>query len=129
MTYAEAGERMGVSSEAVRRRALRGHWARQPGNDGRTRVCVPEGLPDLPASRSPAARPDGAALVRALEGHIETLKADNEQLKVLLAAAEARADKAIAEFTALAQRLAPSTSAQEQNAQRWRWWPWRRAAA
>jgi hypothetical protein len=42
MTYTEAGVRLGINAEAVRRRADRGKWARMPGNDGRTRVLVPE---------------------------------------------------------------------------------------
>jgi multidrug efflux pump subunit AcrA (membrane-fusion protein) len=38
--------------------------------------------------------------------HIETLKADNEQLEARLLDAEAQADRAIAELTAVARRLA-----------------------
>jgi hypothetical protein len=41
-TYAQAGERFGVSAEAVRLRARRLGWRTQPGNDGRTLVLVPD---------------------------------------------------------------------------------------
>jgi hypothetical protein len=82
LTYTEAAARLGVTPEAVRRRAFRSQWARQPGNDGRTRVRVPE---DAPVTRSPTARPDAPALVLALEAHIATLKADIERLTAELA--------------------------------------------
>jgi hypothetical protein len=117
MTYTEAAVRLGVTPEAVRRRAFRSNWARQPGNDGRTRVRVPD---DAPVTRSPTALPNTPALVLALESHIATLKADIERLTTelageraarqadqeQLAAARAAADKATAELVALAQRLA-----------------------
>jgi hypothetical protein len=35
-------ETLGISGDAVRRRAARGRWARQPGNDGRMRIQVPD---------------------------------------------------------------------------------------
>jgi len=41
LTYAEAGDRLGVSPEAVRAKAARKHWRRQIGNDGRARVWLP----------------------------------------------------------------------------------------
>jgi hypothetical protein len=75
MTYAEAGAHMGASAEAVRRRALREHWARTPGNDGRTRVCVPADVNERRPPRSPVARPSADSVVLALEAHIATLKA------------------------------------------------------
>ena len=34
-TYDEAAATLGISGDAVRRRAARGRWARMPGNDGR----------------------------------------------------------------------------------------------
>ena len=96
-------------------------------DDGRTRVRVPE---DVPATRSPTARPDAPALVLALEAHIATLKTDIERLTAELAgerahqnrsrrtdgtadrpgqqlvAARAAADRATAELVELARRLA-----------------------
>ena len=124
MTYGEAAVRLGVTPEAVRRRAFRSKWARQPGNDGRTRVRVPD---DAPVTRSPTALPDTPALVLALEAHIATLKTDIERLtdelaaertalagertarqadQEQLAAARAAADRATAELVELARWLA-----------------------
>jgi hypothetical protein len=73
MTYADAGNRLGINAEAVRRRADRGKWARMPGNDGRTRVQVPD---DARATQAPTVRADTGALVSALEAHITTLKTE-----------------------------------------------------
>jgi hypothetical protein len=42
LTYAQAGEKFGLSPEAIRLRARRFGWRTQPGNDGRTLVIVPE---------------------------------------------------------------------------------------
>ena len=130
MTYGEAAVRLGVTPEAVRRRAFRAKWARQPGNDGRTRVRVPD---DAPVTRSPTALPDTPALVLALEAHIATLKTDIERLTTelageraelageraarqtdqeQLAAARAAADRATAELVELARRLAEIAEAQ-----------------
>jgi uncharacterized small protein (DUF1192 family) len=82
MTYTEAGVRLGINAEAVRRRADRGKWARMPGNDGRTRVRVPD---DVRAPQAPPVRADASALVSALEAHIATLKTDIERLTAELA--------------------------------------------
>jgi hypothetical protein len=46
--------------------------------------------------------------VTALQAHSETLKADIEMLKAVLAAAEARADRVITEFVALAEERSRS---------------------
>ena len=96
LTYGEAAARLGVSIDAIRRRACRGHWARMPGNDGKARIRLPDGLP---TQRLDAAQEDTPTLMRALEAHITTLQTD-------LAAERTRAYKAIADLTALAQRLA-----------------------
>jgi hypothetical protein len=87
LTYADAAVQLGVTPEAARRRAIRGKWARMPGNDGRARVRLaddwrPQGTPDV--------RSNNSALVHALEAHVATLKGENETLKSQLAAAEAR---------------------------------------
>ena len=98
MTYRDLAVRLGVSVEAARRRALRGKWARLPGNDGMTRVRPPDELSDrcAPDVRSDAV-PDNPALVTALEGHIATLKADVEALRAQLTEFEARAEKQAAD--------------------------------
>lgn len=89
MTYAQLGERLGVSPEAARQKALRGRWRRQQGNDGRTLVLVePDAcsgprkprrrLPVEQVDEHPHGQPDeprtDARTVDALTAHIETLK-------------------------------------------------------
>ena len=129
-TYAEAAARLGLSSAAVRRRAIRGHWARMPGNDGRARILVPEDLV-APPMRTPRAPSDAELPVPALQAHIETLRAQlsqrDEQLAAAVAKAEAglaaerersaghradyecerdRADQLVADLTSMAARMA-----------------------
>jgi hypothetical protein len=126
VTYDEAAARLGISGNAIRRRAARGRWARMAGNDGLTRIQMPDEVP--PPRRGnvgpTAATIDTAALVVSLEAHIATLKAevgrltgelaeertgrqaDRDSQAEQLAAARAAAEKATAELAALAQRLA-----------------------
>ena len=62
LTYAQAGERFGLSAEAVRLRARRLGWRTQPGNDGRTLVLVPDDADVQPRPRppeQPAEQPPG----------------------------------------------------------------------
>jgi hypothetical protein len=54
LTYAAAGERFGVSADAIRMRAHRLGWRMQPGNDGRTLVLVPDDVELQPRPRSAA---------------------------------------------------------------------------
>ena len=118
LTYAEAGERLGVSPEAVRARAIRKAWRRQLGNDGKARVflspdmCTPV-EPAINGRPTPVRKAADPALMDALREHIETLRAEVEQLKGQLSQRDAqlvtegeRADRAIADWSALAQRLA-----------------------
>jgi hypothetical protein len=42
MSYADLGEVLGIGSESARQLAIRRKWARQKGNDRKTRVAVPE---------------------------------------------------------------------------------------
>ena len=97
LTYDELGVRLGCTPEAARRRAIRGKWARMPGNDGRTCVRVPD---ELHGSRTPPVRTEESAHLHALEGHVASLKAENERLVAQLAGAEARAEKQAADFAA-----------------------------
>jgi len=116
MTYADAAVRLGVSLEAARRRAIRGKWPRMPGNDGRTRVQVPDELHPL---RTPDVRGTESEAVSALKSHIETLKTDIERLMAErqadrdeLAVARAAADRSTAELVELARRLAQIAESQ-----------------
>ena len=103
LTYEQAAERLNVSTEAVRQKAIRGRWQRTVGNDKRARVRLPDGWPDAvrtpserpnkPSVRTPSGRVSDGLLIKALEAHVETLKAQ-------LAAAEARAAEFAAELVA-----------------------------
>jgi len=53
LTYAQAGERFGLTSDAMRMRARRLGWRSQPGNDGRTLILVPDDTTIEPRARSP----------------------------------------------------------------------------
>jgi chromosome segregation ATPase len=71
LTYAQAGERFGLSADAVRMRAHRLGWRVQPGNDGRTLVLVPEDAAVQPRRRSPersSAHSGGRAPAQAADG-------------------------------------------------------------
>jgi hypothetical protein len=96
LTYAAAAERLNTTPEAVRQKAIRGRWRRTIGNDKRALVRLPDGWsnpvrtpserPNKPDVRTPSEPRTDTQLIKALEAHVETLKAQ-------LAAAEARIDK------------------------------------
>jgi chromosome segregation ATPase len=119
LTYAQAGERFGISADAVRFRARRQGWRMQPGNDGRTLVLVPDDAevhPRSSAVRSPdrsadqsgdqIAQTEGAAhyiealqfaiaaLREAKDGEIATLHGVIEGLQASISRAEDRAGRA-----------------------------------
>jgi polyhydroxyalkanoate synthesis regulator phasin len=87
---------------------MRGGWRRQPGNDGKARVLITADVVRA-AAEQPREQPRKtpiAELANALRAHVETLKGDVARLEDELTHAQARADRATAELTALAQRLA-----------------------
>ena len=94
-TYNEAAARLGVTPEAVRRRAIRNKWARMPGNDGKTRVMIPN---EAHPPSAPHVTPDTSALVSSLEAHIATLKTEIERLTAELAGERERGDRVIADL-------------------------------
>ena len=120
LTYIQLGERLGISPEAARQKALRGRWRRIPGNDGKTLVEVdlaavapPTGLPEASATKRKPSKPRAvrdpyeqgtdARMVEALNGHLNTLKQQLERAE--LSAAEGRKEVAlererVAELTA-----------------------------
>jgi DNA primase len=127
-TYSEAAEKLGVSRQAVRQKAIRGHWPRTRGNDGQARVQLPEQpyrvrTPFVPASTTPERGPD-LQLEDALKAHIDKLKSEflfgNVQLKGELAhlrdelaqrdaqlvTERERADRAVAELFDVTQQVA-----------------------
>lgn len=95
LTYAEAGERLGIKADSVKRRARSRKWPRRIGNDGAARVLVPlarldgsgkdgpkAGLPVVPPSQAP----DAPTLERAIRA-----EARADAAEALLA--EVRADR------------------------------------
>src|SRR5215212_479996 len=89
-TYSALGERLSISPEAARQKAIRYRWPRRPANDGKTQVRVDvedvkaSTIPRKPRESSddrltPELPPveqasDARALLDALEAHITTLK-------------------------------------------------------
>ena len=126
LTYAEAGERLGVSAEAARAKANRKHWRKQVSNDGLARIMLPVDLPVTARSRSPDHRPatsrspavrtadqgTNERTIKALQAHVELLTQQLQaselregQGRAELEAERARTTAAIAAFALLADRL------------------------
>jgi hypothetical protein len=113
-SYQEAGERLGISAEAVRQRAMRGHWPRSKSNEGVALVQIPEGVvvrrrtpveqvdehPPAPVREHPGEHPL-ERLIAALERHIGDLQADLTTVRAELADER----KAVAELRVGYQRL------------------------
>lgn len=90
-TYAALGERLGISPEAVRQRAIRHEWTKRTGNDGKSevRVDVEELITSSPprtqiehpldegstAGSTPVEQVADARTIAALDGHIVSLLA------------------------------------------------------
>jgi DNA repair exonuclease SbcCD ATPase subunit len=88
MTYAEAAERFGTSTEAIRLRSRRLHWRTQRANDGKTLVWIADD-----AAVRPRVRPPDRPYVQPPDqppGHISEIS----QLTALLTAQHERADRA-----------------------------------
>jgi hypothetical protein len=116
LTYAEMAGALKITPESANRLARRKRWARVKGNDGRTRVAVPEDAlvrqdspPDSPMDSPPVSPPD--KLIKALEAHVETLKAQ-------LAAAEARIDKQADDLVAYDAAYAAGLAAERAKAEK-----------
>ena len=134
LTYEQAAERLNVSPEAIRQRVIRHRWPRTAGNDGKARIRLPDDVPTPSGrpNRRPVRNGQAAdtLFINALEAHVETLKeqlaaaqdraeklaaevanrdakhaADLVAERAKVEAERAKADKAIAEFGALADAL------------------------
>jgi hypothetical protein len=116
LTYAEMAEALKITPESANRLARRKRWQRAKGNDGRTRVAVPEEAlvrqdsPPVSPTDSPMDSPPDK-LIKALEAHVETLKAQ-------LAAAEARIDKQADDMVAYDTAYAAGLAAERAKAER-----------
>jgi predicted RNase H-like nuclease (RuvC/YqgF family) len=88
MTYSQIGERLGVTSDAIRHRSRKEGWQRQEGNDGKIRVLIdPELLSEIPTrsgvdSASDSGRNSGPDSDRS--GHSDPEIRRIDQSKVLL---------------------------------------------
>lgn len=100
MDLNEAGQLLGVTANAVRARAKKGKIRYETDNSGKIWVFLD---PDTVAPpRPPLEAPEPSlkdemkvsnqAVIEALEGHIESLKSENEGLKTALADALRRLD-------------------------------------
>jgi hypothetical protein len=145
LTYREFANALGISPEAARQKAIRGHWRRQRGNDGKARILV-----DVHAEKSvhtPRRRPDERPhehpyerrTFEALDAHIATLKeavakaeALGERHRQEAEVASKRVDHLVAELVGMSMRMAEQTAVADKlrvefeayRAQRW----WRRIA-
>ena len=139
LTYQQAAERLGCSPEAIRQKAIRGRWQKTMGNDKRPLIRLPDGWMNAVRTaverknnknersvRTADERASDTQLIKALEAHVETLKeqlaaaeARDAQHVAQLAAEQAKVERAFAELSAVAERLAALA---EERAKPW----WRR---
>lgn len=108
MTYAEAGQILGIKAESVKRRARAKHWPKSLGNDGLARVRIPDPphpggtLGDAPEDNPPPTvlpnpPPDDTrerlvaaeTEIRLLREQMADLRADRDALRDALARAAA----------------------------------------
>jgi len=109
LTWQQAGQRFGLSPDAVRMRARRLGWRTQPNNEGRTLVLVPADAEVRPRERTPehmgahSAERSGeqsieimrlATLLEAADGREKRAEARVEQAERRADRAEKRADAA-----------------------------------
>jgi hypothetical protein len=127
LTYAELGDRLGVSSDGARMRAKRERWPHEERNDPKSplRVRVPAGaLPEHPPERSPK-RSDSspnfderfaelAEQVDEIRSLLTRTSAEQTELRAELAEAKTRA--AVAEARIEAERAAAEDRVATRNA-------------
>lgn len=104
LTYAELGELLGITAASANKLARRKRWPRAKGNDGKTRVSVPDEALDRPQDSPGASPPDSPPpnMVHELQARIAVLEVE-------VGAERRRADAAEADRDAWreqAQRLA-----------------------
>jgi hypothetical protein len=105
LTYAEAGERLGLSADAVRVRAVRGKWPRMRANTGRTLVQVPADPNEQYPVRSFARTGPIAALQEAVTALREQLQRSDRQI-------EAERTRTAEQYAQLTEQLAAERTEQ-----------------
>jgi hypothetical protein len=111
LTYSEAGERLGLSADAVRVRATRGKWRRMRGNDGRTLVQVPADPSELYPARPFARGGAIAALQEAVAALREQLQAERTRSAEQTAAERTERDRLYGTLAAAENRARAATEA------------------
>jgi hypothetical protein len=157
MTYAEIAEVLDIGGDSARALVRRKRWHRKPGNDGCTRVEVPieylnrhdgansppaslpanppASLPaELPASTSPSLPADIPAggenmqRLERLERALESLRAERNEERVMIAVHAVERERHAAEVARLESILAAERARVDELLRRRSWWPWRRSA-
>jgi flagellar biosynthesis/type III secretory pathway protein FliH len=143
LTYAEIAEALRITPESANRLARRKRWPRMKGNDGRTRVAVPEEAlvrpdsppanpGDSPSDSPPAASPDNPvhaqiarldrelahAQIARMEGELAGMREALAEARARASAAGARAEAAEARASEESAKTARAIAAFDQLAQR-----------
>jgi hypothetical protein len=128
LTYEQAAERLSVSPEAIRQKAIRGRWQRTKGNDGKARVRLPDGQVDAVRTpsghpnkrlvRTPSERASDVQLIKALETLVETWKERASTAEARLAEADARNERLVGDSTAKDARHATEIAAEREKFER-----------
>lgn len=123
LTYSDAAQSLGMTTESVRQRARREHWRKQLGNEGKALILVPADAdrtlageaPGEPAAPRPVKRPepDTAAVLQAriseMEARAAELRADLEHERAERIGERERAERLMGEVADLAKQLATAT--------------------
>jgi hypothetical protein len=122
LTYVELGDRLGITPDAARQKAIRGRWRKQKGNDGKARVLVESQVLSEPSIRMrpdnhPHVHPDEwmDTIQTALGVHPGTMQATEPALVAILSRHIERLEK---ELGGLQEKLEGATS--ERDAERLR---------
>jgi hypothetical protein len=122
LTYVELGDRLGVTPDAARQKAIRGRWRKQKGNDGKARVLVESQVLTEPSIRMhpdnhPHVHPDERMItIQTTSGvHPGTVQTAEAALTAILSRHIERLEK---ELGAVKERLDGATS--ERDAERLR---------
>ncbi len=136
LTYVELGERLGITPDAARQKAIRGRYRKQKGNDGKARVLVePEVLEVVVQTRPPADHADDHTDERmVLEAPAQTPEAQSSSgidatlaamldeqigfLRGLVESERARADRLQDELLSLAKTHAQTLERHAEEMQR-----------
>lgn len=133
LTYDELAERLGIERESARTLVKRKRWSRQPGNDGKVRIGVPDecldarGAPGTEAGAAPAHVPEAdpvqppdhvPVVVEVLTRHVERLEAALEAAQSRAADRDAVATERDL-MSAQVEALRGALAASEKDRDRW----------